>query len=51
MNETLDMLAIANANIEQDVANCLDENIREMLNDSYDTSCIKLKDTFLIDSF
>ena len=39
MNETLDRLCY-NANIEQDIANCLDENIREMLND-----------IFLIDSF
>ena len=37
--------------IEQDIANCLDKNIKEMLNDSYDTSYIKLNDTFLIDSF
>ena len=53
MNKTLGSYAIANANIEQDIANCLDENIREILslNDSYDTSYIKLNDTFLFDSF
>ena len=50
MNKTLGIL-VYNANIEQDIANCLDENIKEMLNDSYDTSYIKLNDTFLIDSF
>ena len=48
MNETLGILQ---CQYRTRHANCLDENIREMLNDSYDTSCIKLNDTFLIDSF